>query len=192
MPLTFQVPILSTDPAEVDTTPMVSMFFRGASPLELPHWLARGGPTPRAARQAHSLTLVRGVRRLKAGILPALEHEPHRSQPVSSRHPKRLARIDTSGTAAGSRPLRKHSVLTTGARGDHESPHEVGIHGLRHDPSGVSNTLEEHARPFGWGTTGIYHDTRNRYVAAMGWNAEIGKPLTLAFCKRDSGRRGRD
>ena len=28
---------------------------RGASPLGLPYWLARGAPTPRSARQAHSL-----------------------------------------------------------------------------------------------------------------------------------------
>jgi hypothetical protein len=33
--------------------------FRGASPLGLPGWLARGGPMPRSARQAHSLSLVR-------------------------------------------------------------------------------------------------------------------------------------
>src|SRR5262245_30257814 len=36
-------------------------FHREASPLGLLAWLARGGPTPRAGRQAHSLALVRAV-----------------------------------------------------------------------------------------------------------------------------------
>jgi outer membrane protein assembly factor BamB/HEAT repeat protein len=34
---------------------------RGASPIGLPDWLARGGPTPRSAPQAHSLSLARAV-----------------------------------------------------------------------------------------------------------------------------------
>src|SRR5262245_31882450 len=38
-----------------------SSLIEGLSPLELRYWLARGGPTPRSARQAHSLPLVRAV-----------------------------------------------------------------------------------------------------------------------------------
>jgi hypothetical protein len=39
----------------------ISSLIRGASPLGLPDWLAPGGPTPRSARQAHSLSIVRAV-----------------------------------------------------------------------------------------------------------------------------------
>jgi hypothetical protein len=39
----------------------LSTLIRWASPPGPPYWLARGGPTPRAARQAHSLSLVRAV-----------------------------------------------------------------------------------------------------------------------------------
>src|SRR5262245_23816260 len=37
-----------------------SFSYRGALPLGLPYTLASGGPWPRAARVAHSLSLVRG------------------------------------------------------------------------------------------------------------------------------------
>src|SRR6185295_11701177 len=40
----------------------------GLSPLELPYWLARGDPTPRSARQAHSLPLVRPLRATRARL----------------------------------------------------------------------------------------------------------------------------
>ena len=46
-------------------------FIRGASPLGLPDWLARGGPTPRAARQPHSLPLVRATLEIAAIHAPA-------------------------------------------------------------------------------------------------------------------------
>jgi hypothetical protein len=35
---------------------------RGASPLELPYTLARGGPVPRSARVAHSLRSFASIR----------------------------------------------------------------------------------------------------------------------------------
>src|SRR4029450_7920475 len=35
-----------------------SVLIRGASPIGLPDWLARGGPTPRSAHRAHSLSLL--------------------------------------------------------------------------------------------------------------------------------------
>src|SRR5262245_39571628 len=43
-------------------------FIRGASPLGLPYWLARGGPLPRSARQAHSHSLARLVHEMTSSL----------------------------------------------------------------------------------------------------------------------------
>ena len=60
----------------------------GLRPAEPPCWLARGAPTPRSARQAHSLPLVRAICEIacspRATELP--NHRAYLNLPTSSEH----------------------------------------------------------------------------------------------------------